>query len=409
MFDLDRWREIFQSIGKNKLRTFLGGFTVALGIFIFTVLFGMGNGLKNTFEEFFSDDATNTIFVSPGRTTKAYKGFKEGRQIQFENEDIELLEKEFGNSIEYISARIYKGVQAKFRQESGSYTVRAVHPEHQFLEKTIVDEGKFINANDVKNKNRIVVIGRLVEQDLFGKVSSLGKFIELNGIAYRVVGVFSDSGGDNEERLIYAPVSTIQLIYKNTTDIDQINLSFNKALGVNGAKKMVRDINKILKEKYFIAREDRSAIRVRSVFDDYQQNMQFASMLQFIVLWIGIGTLFAGAISIGNIMVFVVKERTRELGIRKALGATPSSIIGLILQESIMITAFAGYFGLLIAIFALEKMGNGLKDYFITNPEVNTSTIVWATILLIFVGAIAGFIPARRAARIKPVVAMREE
>jgi putative ABC transport system permease protein len=137
--------------------------------------------------------------------------------------------------------------------------------------------------------------------------------------------------------------------------------------------------------------------------------MQFASMLQFIVLWIGIGTLFAGAISIGNIMVFVVKERTRELGIRKALGATPSSIIGLILQESIMITALAGYFGLLIAIFALEKMGNGLKDYFITNPAVNTSTIVWATILLIFVGAIAGFIPARRAARIKPVVAMRED
>jgi putative ABC transport system permease protein len=186
-------------------------------------------------------------------------------------------------------------------------------------------------------------------------------------------------------------------------------LSFNKALGVNGAKKMVRDIKKILKEKYFIAREDRSAIRVRSVFDDYQQNIQFASMLQFIVLWIGIGTLFAGAISIGNIMVFVVKERTRELGIRKALGATPNSIIGLILQESIMITALAGYFGLLIAIFALEKMGNGLKDYFITNPAVNTSTIVWATILLIFVGAIAGFIPARRAARIKPVVAMRED
>ena len=172
---------------------------------------------------------------------------------------------------------------------------------------------------------------------------------------------------------------------------------------------MVNDIRKILKEKHSVAVEDRSGIRIRSVFDDYQQNMQFANMLQFIVLWIGIGTLFAGAISIGNIMVFVVKERTKELGIRKALGATPGSIVGLILQESIMITAAAGYLGLLIAVFALSRMGNNLEDYFITNPQVDMSTIVVATIILVIVGAIAGFIPARRAARIKPVVAMRDE
>jgi putative ABC transport system permease protein len=409
MFDFDRWGEIFQSINKNKLRTVLGAFTVALGIFIFTVLFGMGNGLKNTFDEFFSDDATNTIFIWAGNTSKAYKGFKEGRRIQFKNEDIELLQKELGDRIEYASARIYKGVTARYQNESGSYNLRAVHPEHQFLEKTIIDEGKFINEGDIKSKNRIVVIGRLVEEDLFKTTGALGKFIEINGIAYKVVGVFSDAGGDNEERMIYAPVSTIQLIYKNTDEIDQINLSFNKALGVAGAEKMVRDINKILKEKHSVARDDRSGIRVRSVFDDYQQNMQFANMLQIIVLWIGIGTLFAGAISIGNIMVFVVKERTKELGIRKALGATPGSIVGLILQESILITAAAGYLGLLIAVFALSRMGDNLKDYFITNPQVDTGTIVWATIILIFVGALAGFIPARRAARISPVEAIRDE
>lgn len=408
MFDLDRWREIFQSIGKNKLRTFLGAFTVALGIFIFTVLFGMGNGLKNTFDKFFSDDATNTIFVRPGTTSKAYKGFKEGRKIQFKNEDLELLKKKLGDKIEYTSARVYKGVTAKNKRESGSYTIRAVHPQHQFLEKTIIDEGKFIDENDIKNKTRVVVIGRLVEQDLFKTEIALGKFIELNGLAYKVVGVFSDAGGDNEERLIYAPVSTIQLIHKNTDKIDQINLSFNKSIGASGAKKMVSDITKILKEKHFIARDDRSALFVRSVFDNYQRNMQLANVLQMIVLWIGIGTLFAGAIAIGNIMVFVVKERTKELGIRKALGATPSSIVGLILQESIFITAIAGYIGILIAMLALSRMGNSLEDYFITNPEVNKSTIVWATIILIFVGALAGYIPARRAARIKPVVALGE-
>ena len=153
MFDLDRWGEIFQSINKNKLRTVLGAFTVALGIFIFTVLFGMGNGLKNTFDKFFSDDATNTIFIWAGNTSKAYKGFKEGRRIQFRNDDIELLQKELGDRIEYISPRIYKGVSARYQNESGSYTVRAVFPDHQFLEKTIIDDGKFINTNDINNKN----------------------------------------------------------------------------------------------------------------------------------------------------------------------------------------------------------------------------------------------------------------
>lgn len=409
MFDTDRWQEIFQSLSKNKLRTFLGAFTVALGIFIFTVLFGMGNGLKNTFKAFFTDDATNTIFIGTGRTTKAYKGFKEGRRIQFKNDDLELLKKEFGDRIEYITARLFKGVTARYQKESGSYTVRAVHPSHQYLENTIIDEGKFINEGDIQQRNRIVVIGRLVKDDLFKNKPALGKFLEMNGIAYKIVGVFSDTGGDNEERLIYAPVSTIQLIYKNTDEIDRINLSFNRVLGADGAKKLVRDITKVLKEKHNIAKDDRGGIRVNSVFDNYQQNMQFANMLQIIVLFIGIGTLFAGAISIGNIMVFVVKERTKELGIRKALGATPGSIVGLILQESVLITAVAGYIGLLIAVFALDKMGNSLEDYFITNPQVNMGTIVSATIILVFVGAIAGFIPARRAAKIKPVVAMNED
>lgn len=409
MFDLGRWQEIFESIGKNKLRTFLGAFTVALGIFIFTVLFGMGNGLKNTFKEFFVDDATNSIFIRTGFTTKAYKGFKEGRKIQLKNDDYELLKKDFGNKIEYISVRLYKNVLAINKKESGSYTIRAVHPDHQFLENTIITEGKFIDDNDIKNKTRVVVIGRLVEQDLFKTENALGKFLELNRIMYKVVGIFEDAGGDNEERLIYAPISTIQLIHKNTDEIDQINLTYNKSIGIKGARKLASDIAKVLKEKHFIAKEDRGGIFVRSVFENFEQNMQFANVLQLIVLWIGFGTLLAGAIAIGNIMVFVVKERTKELGIRKALGATPKSIVGLILQESVFITAIAGYIGLLIAVFTLSRIGDGLKDYFITNPQVSLGTIVWATIILIFVGALAGYVPARRAAKIKPVVALSDD
>lgn len=409
MFDIDRWREIFQSIGKNKMRTFLGAFTVALGIYIFTVLFGMGNGLKNTFKAFFVDDATNVIFIYPGRTAKAYKGFKEGRRIIFKNDDIADLRRKFGSKIEFFSARVYKSAQAVYKNESGTYNIRAVHPQHQFLENTIVRDGRFIDENDIRNKTRIAVIGRLVEEDIFKNEKALGKFLELNGITYRVVGVFTDAGGDNEERNIYLPVSTTQLVHKNTDEIDQIVLSYNKAIGVGGARKMVGEINNFLKEKHSIAKDDRSGIFVRSVFENFEQNMQFANVLQIIVLWIGIGTLFAGAIGIGNIMVFVVKERTKELGVRKALGATPGAIVGLILQESIFITALAGYLGIVIAVFTLSRIGNSLEDYFITNPQVNTSTVVWATVILVFVGALAGYIPARRAAKIRPVVALADD
>lgn len=408
MFDLDRWQEIFESIKNNKLRTTLGAFTVTLGIFIFTVLFGMGNGLKNTFNAFFIDDAQNMIYVHPGRTTKAFKGFKEDRRIQFKNEDLELIQKEFGDKIEYISARFYNGVTASHKKESGSYTIRAVHPDHQYLENTIITEGRFVDDNDIRNKTRYVVIGRLVEQDLFKNESALGKFIDLNGIMYKIIGIFRDEGGDREERNIYAPVSTLQSVYKGTDRIDGIALSYNLAIGVEGARKLAREIESTLKDKHYVAKSDRGGIRVRSAFEDVARNMEFANMLQIIVLFIGIGTLFAGAIAIGNIMVFVVKERTKELGIRKALGARPSAIVGLILQESIFITALAGYIGIILAIFTLNSIGTKLEDYFITNPEVDKNTIIWATVILILVGAIAGYVPAIRAAKIKPVVAMAD-
>ncbi|MFD1316600.1 ABC transporter permease [Namhaeicola litoreus] len=409
MFDIDRWREIFQSIGKNKLRTFLGAFTVALGIFIFTVLFGMGNGLKNQFEEFFMDDATNAIFIYAGRTSKPYGGFKENRRIQFKNEDLALIEKEYGDKIEYISPRIYKNVNVRYKNEAGSYNATAVMPDHQFLEKTIITKGRYINNDDIINKRRYAVIGRLVEEDIYRNEEAIGTFINLNGMAYMVIGVFEDAGGDNEERRVYLPVSTTQLIYKNTDEIDQINLTYKLEIGIPGARKLVSDITKTLKEKHSVARDDQSGIRVRSVFENVEANMQFANVLQLIVLFIGIGTLFAGAIGIGNIMVFVVKERTKELGIRKALGASPKSIVWLILQESIFITSLAGYIGLLIAVFVLSRIGNSLQEYFIKEPQVNLSTVITATIILVVVGAIAGFIPAKRAASIKPIVALGED
>ncbi|UOB18970.1 ABC transporter permease [Abyssalbus ytuae] len=410
MFSRDRWQEIFETIRKNKLRTFLSGFTVALGILIFTVLFGMGNGLKNTFYEFFLDDATNILFVYPGRTTMPYKGFKQGRQIQFKNDDLEDIKKDFAFYLDYITPRLGRSGLAKYKVESNSYNIRAVAPSHQLNEKTIIMKGRYINENDILNKSKNIVIGRLVEIDLFGKEEdALGKYIDIDNIAYKVIGVFQDDGGDNEERRIYMPYTTRQLIEKGTDKIDMMVVAFRKELGYAGAMAFERDLYKYMKDKHNIAPDDQNGMYIQNMADILQQNMAFANVLQLVVLFVGIGTLIAGVIGISNIMVFVVKERTKELGVRKALGATPGSVIGLVLQESIFITTIAGFIGLFLGIGTLSLIGNKLKDYFITNPEVGLGTVIFATVLLIFFGVIAGYVPARRAARIKPIVALRDE
>lgn len=409
MFDLDLWREIFQSISKNKLRSMLSGFTVAFAILLFTLLFGIANGLENTFNSFFKDDAQNSIFVQSGRTTKPYKGFKAGRDIQFKNEDFDYIKDEFGDKVQYITSRVYKNLPASYKNEKGSYSIRAVHPDHQYLEKTLVYEGRYISAKDLQEKSKVIVIGRLVEEDLFSKTTALGKYVNLGGIQYKVVGVYRDDGGDNEERLIYMPISTAQKIYGNNDYIDQINLTYNPKMNFDEALSFSNLLTKKLKDKFDVSPKDQRAVRVRNMAEASKGVNQMTSVLGVLIIIIGMGTLVAGVVGIANIMIFVVKERTKELGIRKALGAQPKSIVTMIMLESVLVTSLAGYFGLLIGMGVLELIGDSLVDYFITDPSVSTSLIVSATIVLIIAGAIAGYLPAKRAASIKPIVALRDE
>jgi len=409
MFSRDTWKEIFETIQKNKLRTFLSGFTVALGIFIFVVLFGMGNGLINTFDRFFRDDATNIIRFFPGRTSMPYKGYKSARRIEFENSDLADIEKNFAMFLEYTTPRITRSALVKYKEESNNYTSRAVDWGHQFAEKTIIMKGRYLNVEDIKNRAKHVVIGRLVEQDLFGQKNAVGKYIDMAGSVFKVIGVFQDDGGDNEERFIYLPYTTRQLIEKNTDKIDQIIVAFKPEIGYTGAMAFEKSLNKFLKAKKHISPEDENGIFVRNVADALKQNQQFAGVLQVIVSVIAFGTIIAGIIGISNIMVFVVKERTKELGIRKALGATPKAVISTILLESVFITTISGFVGMLIGIAVLGSLGEKLEDYFITNPYINIGIAIFATVVLIIFGAIAGYVPARRAARIKPIVALRDE
>lgn len=409
MFDLDLWREIFQSINKNRTRSLLSGFTVAFAILLFAILFGIANGLNNTFADAFKDDAMNNIVIRTGQTSKAYKGLQAGRNIQLKNADHEYIKEEFGDKVQYLTSRVMKNVTASFRNERSNYTIRAIHPDNQFIEQNRIQEGRYINQGDLDNKTKVAIIGRLVEKDLFTKTKAVGKYINLSGIPYKVVGVYEDDGGDDEERMLYIPITTAQLVYGNNDYIDMIYMTYNPEMDYDKALSFSNLLTTKLKDRFSIAKSDQSAIRVQNNAANAKAVNQMSFGLGMIILVIGFGTLIAGIVGISNIMIFIVKERTKEIGIRKALGASPKSIVSIILIESILITAVAGYIGLLVGVGVLELATPSLEDYFIKDPGVSNTLVIGATITLVLAGTLAGYVPAKRASRIKPIVALRND
>ena len=410
MFDIDRWREIFQSISKNKLRSVMSGFTVAFAILLFTLLFGIVSGLSNTFKDAFADDAQNSMFVRVWKTVKPYKGLQTGRRIQLKNNDLEFVEEEYDTKIQYLTARINRNVSITYKNKSDNYNLRGVHPDHQFLEKTIMDEGRYINQRDLREKAKVIVIGRLVKEDLFGEKPALGKRVNVSGISYQIIGIFSDDGGDNEERMTYMPITTTQMLYGNNDYISSINIGYNPDLSLDEAIAFGNKIERDLRKKLDIHPDDQSALRVQNMAEANKGVGTFMLALYFIVIFVGSGTLIAGIIGISNIMIFVIKERTKEFGIRKALGAKPASIIGMVVQESVLITTIAGYLGLLLGTYILNLIGDSLEeDYFIKDPSVSPGIVVGATVVLILSGLIAAYVPAKKAAKIKPIVALRAD
>ena len=410
MFDLDRWREIFQSINKNKLRSVMSGFTVAFAILLFTLLFGIVSGLKNTFEGAFVDDAANSMIVRVWKTTKPFKGLQSNRRIQLKNPDYEYLEDKYDSKIDLMTARIFKNFSISYDNKQDNYSVTAVHPDHQFLEKTLINEGRYINQLDINESSKVIVIGRLIKSDLFGEKPALGKRVNVGGISYKVIGIFSDDGGDNEERVAYIPVTTAQKLYGNNDYLSQIRIGYNQDLNLDEAIAFGNLIERDMRSKLDIHPDDQSALSVRNMAEGRKGVDVFMIALFFIVVFVGSGTLIAGIIGISNIMIFVIKERTKEFGIRKALGAKPSSIVGMVVQESVLITTIAGYLGLTLGTYILSLIGNNLeKDYFIKDPSVSQGLVIGATIVLIISGLIAALVPARKASQIKPVVALRAD
>ncbi|MBL7905943.1 MAG: ABC transporter permease [Bacteroidales bacterium] len=411
MFDTDKWQEIFSTIKKNKLRTFLTGFSVAWGIFMLMILLGSGNGLQNGVKREFESSATNTIWVWSGQTSLPYKGMKPGRNVQLVNEDYDAV-KSSVRGIDLSSSRynIWGTNTLSYKKESGSFNVRNVYPDYAEIEKLKIIKGRFINDIDISDFRKVTSVSTLVEEALFKGEDPMGKYINVNGVPFKVVGTFSDddNNGDDNMRLIYLPISTAQRVFSGDNRINTIALTVGDA-SVEESKEIEKEVRNKLAVLHKFDPADPRAIFTWNSLEELQKFIRLFASIKLFIWIIGFGTIIAGIVGVSNIMMIVVKDRTKEIGVRKAMGATPWSIVSLILQEAVLITSFAGYIGLVLGVVVLETVGSKIESQFFTKPSVDLSIALYALLLLVFSGALAGFIPARRAAAIKPIEALRDE
>ncbi|KQT24050.1 ABC transporter ATP-binding protein [Chryseobacterium sp. Leaf405] len=409
MFDLDRWQEIFSSIRSNVLRTVLSGFTVALGLFIFIVLFGIGTGLQNAFTAGFAGDAQNLISIVTGKTTIAYKGLQSERIVTLNNDDYDFLVNMDKEKVGSTSPRYTANLLVKYGDESGNYQINGAEPAEQTIENRKMIEGRYISPGDLDRKQNVAVIGRMVQRDLIKNGSPVGKELDINGTMFKVIGVFSDDGGDRDERHITVPITTLQQMKKGSDTISIGYIAYNEKLNPQQAIAYGDELKDRLKARKNVSPDDENGVRVWNNAKNMSDTFAFMAVLTGIVAFIGLGTLIAGIIGISNIMVYIVKERTKEIGVRKAIGAKPRSIVALIVQESVVITVISGFVGVGLGVLVLHLIGDSLEEYFIKNPSVGWGSIIAAFIALVFSGLIAGFVPAYRASKIKPIEALRSE
>lgn len=415
MFDIERWQEIFETLSKNKLRTFLTGLSVASGIFILVILLGFGKGIENGVTSQFQSDATNLLTIASGVTTKEYKGLNPGRFIQMKNDNFTRVSQEYNDQIEHESSMyaIYQ-TTITYKKETVNYRVRGVMPGHQMIENADISMGRFVNQADFDGAKKVAVIGNKMRNDLFkNDENPIDKNLVINGINFKVIGVFYDAGGEREENQTYIPVSTAQKVFNGGENIQYMlftmKMGDNYEQAVKQSELMSSGIERKLKEMHTVAPDDVSAIRVYNTLEQSQKIYSLIDTIKAVFWFVGIGTIIAGIVGVGNIMLIIVKERTKEIGIRKALGALPMSIVGMILQEAVFVTMLAGLFGLIAGLGLLELVGPQIQSDFIKNPQVNFNIAISTVFILVVAGALAGFIPAYRAAKIKPIDALRDE
>ncbi len=415
MFDLDKWQEIFYTIGKHKLRTALTAFGVFWGIFMLVILLGAGKGLHNGVMRDF-DFNKNAVFVWTQRTGIPYKGYRAGRMLRLKNEDV-IAVKENIHGIDIVSPRIQiGGFNTTHGNKSGSFQINGDYPTFLKVKGLVIESGRFINNNDIAEKRKTAVIGKRVKEVLFAaEEDPVGKYIEIGGVPFKVVGTF-DTKGKGEDAIddlqtIFLPLTSTQQVFGMGNNIDWFALIPKE--NVSSAS-IEEDVKSLLAQRHSVSPDDKRAFGSANLEQEFRQIQTVFSGIRVFSWIVAILTIIAGVVGVGNIMMIVVKERTQEIGIRKAIGAEPSSIISMILQESLILTSIAGYAGLVFGVLAVEGLNKllvnfNLESQFFANPEIDFNAAFWAIVVLLIAGTLAGLVPGLKAAKVDPVVALRSE
>jgi putative ABC transport system permease protein len=415
MFDIERWQEIFDTIRKNKLRTFLTGLSVASGIFILVILLGFGQGMQNGIAQEFASDASNRIWVWTQVTTKEHNGLNPGRPIQLRNENYQYLEEQYTRQLEDRSPVFrVNDVVVTYDRETLGYSVQGVASGYQFIENQYLDQGRYINSRDEQNRAKVALISAKIRNEIVKEGEDpLQEYLDISGIKFKIVGVYGDQGGEREEDRIFIPVTTAQRVFNGADKLHNLSFTMEPAANfdeaVAASEQFSRELKTYLQQSHSVAPDDPSAINVFNTLEEARRYYGLTGNIRFFFWFVGICTIIAGVVGVSNIMLIVVKERTREIGIRKALGAKPWAVVGMILHESIFITAISGFTGLILSMGLLELIGPHVEVDYIVNPSVNFNVALSTVFLLIIAGAVAGFFPAWRAANIHIIDALRDE
>ena len=420
IFDKDTWQEIFGSIGQNKLRTVITIIGVLWGIFLYILLSGIAKGVDNGFEQRFERISSNSLFVWTQNTSIPYLGFKIDRKWNIKLNDVETLKMEIPE-IKYIAPRIQKGnwgsqgASVTNGQRNGTYNIYGDYPILKVVsQKDIYDGGRFINHLDIKEERKVCVIGERTKKELFSDdINPIGKYININNIYFKVIGIhkFVDEGGGSfaDDGDIHVPFSTFKRLY-NTGDI----VGFLLIAGFDDVDilKVERQVKNLLKKIHNVHPDDERAIGAFNLGALFTRIKNFANGMSFISLVIGVATIIAGVIGIGNILLISVKERTKEIGIRRAIGASPNHIRKQIILESVFLTVVAGIIGIILGAFVLYVINiatQNLEDIPFTNATVPLNYIFAALLMMIGLGTLIGFVPAEKAINIRPIDALRDE
>lgn len=414
----DLLQEILGTVMRNKLRTVLTGLSVAWGIFILIVLLGAGNGLIHAFELNSGNVVMNSVKVYPGTTTKPWQGMQEGRNVELEQEDCRLTAVRFPDNIMEVGATVSQNaVDITYGKDHVSITLEGVMPSLVQIEGIKLVEGRFINQLDMRENRKVMVLHKKTVEMLFPRESALGKMIKVNGLAFKVVGIYDDQNFFSPS--VYVPYNTLSLLYAKGNLVDNLMFTTRGLTDEKTNERFEDDFRTMLAHRHQFDASDNGAVWIWNRFTQYLQQQQATSILHIAIWVIGIFTLISGIVGVSNIMLITVRERTHEFGIRKALGASPFSILRLIIAESVLITTFFGYVGMVAGILATEYMdrlfGQQTVDAGVFsatvfhNPTVDISVAIQATLTLIIAGTLAGFFPARKAVMIRPIEALRAD